>query len=211
LSLTNLQVSNKITIIPAFITTDNEYKKLPLQSLFANTKTFQDLLASLLVEKVEKTKKTKASTTEVVVETTEVAPAVEAVVEETVEATEAEEDDDASVNFRFHIGKIVKQLIHSDEVYNGMKIGKAYSQLCSDIVIDILKQIVAQIPIWRKTINNKTITKTIFSAIIESFLIYNNDAFDFKALDKTIEATLEEYRIHKETDKTEKKIDEPTA
>jgi len=149
LTIKNVLLSKKSTIVPEFSVTNGNTEGR-LYSLYSKSQTYLRQLELLNAPPSE--------------ETSEETPVVE---------SESELHDDTTINFEFHVRKIVNKLKSTNEDYSNIKISKTYCTYCSNIVLDILDRVVAVLTIIVNTIHNKTITKDIFSSIFQIMLIDN--------------------------------------
>lgn len=78
-----------------------------------------------------------------------------------------EEDvEDKKINFKFYVKSIVYNLKKSDEKYANTKVSDRYQTFCSDIVLDILDNVVDLSQIILSVMSTKTISANLFKTCI---------------------------------------------
>ncbi len=84
------------------------------------------------------------------------------------EETVVVEDDveDKKINFKFYVKSIVYNLKKSDEKYANTKVSDRYQTFCSDIVLDILDNVVDLSQIILNVMSTKTISANLFKTCI---------------------------------------------
>lgn len=103
----------------------------------------------------------------------------EDVVENTTdeEVVETEDVSDKKINFKFYVKSIVYNLKKSDEKYSNAKVSDRYQSFCSDIVLDILDNVVDLSQIILNVMSTKTISSNLFKTCIYT-QVYKLDNFE---------------------------------
>jgi hypothetical protein len=97
------------------------------------------------------------------------------------ELVETEQSDDKHINFKFYVKSIIYSMKESDSKYANAKVSDKFQSLCSDIVLDILDDVVDLSQIILTVMSTKTISSKLFKACLFSKL-YSLPGFqDFKS------------------------------
>lgn len=103
--------------------------------------------------------------------------------EEPVEEVATEDENSSKINFRFYVKEIVYKHKNSCEAYKNTKVSERYQKFCSDLVLDMLTEMVALSQIILQVMSTKTISAKLFKAAVFS-KTYNLPGHE------TVEATL---------------------
>ena len=87
-------------------------------------------------------------------------------VEETEEEPQTTEPEDKEINFKFYVKSIVYSHKKSNEAYASAKVSERYQKFCSDLVLDMLNDMVALSQIVLQVMSTKTISAKLFKAAI---------------------------------------------
>jgi hypothetical protein len=100
----------------------------------------------------------------------------EQVQDEEVEVQEPVEDE-KKINFKFYVKSIVYNLKTKEEKYSNTKVSERYQSFCSDIVLDILDNVVDLSQIILNVMSTKTISAKLFKTCLYTQL-YKLPQFD---------------------------------
>jgi len=76
------------------------------------------------------------------------------------------EVEDKEINFKFYVKSIVYSHKKSNEAYSSAKVSERYQKFCSDLVLDMLNDMVALSQIVLQVMSTKTISAKLFKAAI---------------------------------------------
>ncbi len=105
--------------------------------------------------------------------------------QEPEEQTEAQpQSDDKEINFKFYVKSIVYQQKKTNETYANAKVSERYQKFCSDIVLNMLDDMVDLSQIILQVMSTKTISAKLFKAAIftKTYNLEGHDAV-VKSLD----------------------------
>lgn len=135
------------TIEPKYVFS-SKIEEAPLYGYYSQLPSFKSAMAE--PSKKKKQRKQGEETTEEATETVE---------EETPETT-------AKINFRFYVKEIVYKHKGMCEAYSNTKVSERYQKFCSDLVLDMLTEMVSLSQIILQVMSTKTISAKLFKAAI---------------------------------------------
>lgn len=101
--------------------------------------------------------------------------------EEVDTSVEVKENDEKKINFKFYVKSIVYNLKTKDEKYSNTKVSDRYQTFCSDIVLDILDNVVDLSQIILNVMSTKTISAKLFKTCLYTQLYKLSKFEDVKA------------------------------
>lgn len=83
------------------------------------------------------------------------------------EASEEQEDCQHKVNFKFYVKQICNSLKTTNEQFKELKISNVFQTLCSDLVINMLDDVISVSQLVLEVMHTKTLTKQLFRTCVQ--------------------------------------------